>query len=185
MRLDHFFVLNRNTIESAPFTSSETCQYEGAYLLPGELHAHDVWLPAIKGHIRVPARRSCLVIAPKAIPEMVEAFVDLLGGLPLFAVESEGQVLAHQRGANIKAMPILNMRRLPGLSNAGDEHTVHMESAIHMLDAFRAFTRGEPLPQAIKDAQIRAQLLGAQAPEGPAFGGRQAFVGLGGSAATN
>lgn len=173
------FILNVKTQEAAHFSGSEVIEYRGLYIVPGELDAHPVWIPAVNGHSTVPARRSCPIIVPGGAPELAEAFINGTSGLPLYAVDGEREVQAHLHGANVQAMPVINIKKLPGLSHAASERDQAIESAMRVVDAYHAFVAGEPMPDAIREAQIRAEFLD-NGHDTPAFGGRLAFTGLGG-----
>jgi hypothetical protein len=182
VHLERFYIVNRVTKHAGLFVGSEIFERDGAYIIYGTLGPQPLWLPRTRGRWVEAERPSCPVIIPGAPPEAIERFLAAVRGLPLYAVEREGQVIAWHNGGTIKGEPIVNMPRVPGIGKMGKDQDAMLSRAVEMVALYRYFqAHGGELPSQAR-AWIALQRVGPQeAPERPAFGGAEHFDGLGGA----
>lgn len=183
MKLERFYIVNANTKQVGLFEASDVFDHNGAVIAYGTTGAQPLWLPSTRGRWVEEARPSCPVLLPGVPTEVIERFHEAVDGRPLYGVEEYSQLMAFLNGGAIRAVPLVNMARVEGIGKPGMSKDAMLERAYQLVEIFRAFQEnGGMLPVHVRLLMARQAAGRPETPDGPAFGGRDYFTGLGGAA---
>ena len=127
---------------------SEILDRDGMFIITGEAGPHAIWLPAVHGVESVPARLSCIVLAPLESDAKIIRFRDAAGGIPWFAVEQPKALV----GA-----PVMNMARLAGFGPAGIDRNALVGRAVRMILEYRVWRRTGHMSTEWREARAAAR----------------------------
>lgn len=123
----NYVLVNRVTKEWTHYTPHEIYDYKGAYIVAGSASAHQIWLPSTRGRVSVPARASTIVVVRDQPDAVISAMVDKLKGIPWVLTDKPNAA---------SGIPVLNMRRLKGFGQSGDDNNARVDRASRLVDLF-------------------------------------------------